>query len=453
MPTPSLISSRRTLIEIALIFAVFCIQGAWPVPDVNEPYYLGKAIHYWNPAWLRGDFFMESADAHTVFYFTFGWLSLWLSPVALVWTGRILTWLLLAWAWQRLSAAVVPRPWLSVLTAGLFACLMDRCHMAGEWVVGGVEAKGFAYVLVFLGLEAMVRNRWNRAGDVRGGRIIPRLGRGMGGRGGRRGMAGGAATPGWPDGNGDATMGDATMLGWQLYCRPNSAGAAVQLPQQRDPSTTPDPTYARRPPLHSLWPGIVGGMLLSLPGLAAVLALDWGIDRETVQAAHQIYVFDRLPHHLTLTGINSLFILRFVLLWLFWLLLPRFWPGTEASRRLRAFVTGAMTIAWIGALIQPLIYLDRALAADLLRFYWFRLSDVALPLGVALELAALAAWALAERPVAGRRWLALALAIAMLHLGLRGGDRVVAAAAAFVWRHRPRRCADTTAGTAVVGGL
>ena len=34
--------------------------------------------------------------------------------------------------------------------------------MAGEWVIGGVEAKGFAYVLVFLGLEALAANRWNR---------------------------------------------------------------------------------------------------------------------------------------------------------------------------------------------------------------------------------------------------------------------------------------------------
>jgi len=34
---------------------------------------------YWNPDGLRGDFFMESADTHSVFYFTFGWLSLWLA--------------------------------------------------------------------------------------------------------------------------------------------------------------------------------------------------------------------------------------------------------------------------------------------------------------------------------------------------------------------------------------
>ena len=31
------------------------IQGAEPVPEVNEPYYLGKAIHYWNPEFAPGD--------------------------------------------------------------------------------------------------------------------------------------------------------------------------------------------------------------------------------------------------------------------------------------------------------------------------------------------------------------------------------------------------------------
>ena len=111
------VSGRQSLIEIALIFAVFFIQGAWPVPDVNEPYYLGKAIHFWNPDWLRGGFSCDSADAHQVFDLSFGWLSLFLPQVPLAWTGRIVTWLLLAWAWRRLSFAVVPRAWWSVLTA------------------------------------------------------------------------------------------------------------------------------------------------------------------------------------------------------------------------------------------------------------------------------------------------------------------------------------------------
>jgi hypothetical protein len=366
---------RQALIEILLIFAIFAIQGARPVPDVNEPYYLGKAIHYWNPDWLRGDFFMESADTHKVFYFTVGWLSLGMSPVALAWTGRIVTWLLLAWAWRRLSVAVVQRPWFSILSAALFACLMDRCHMAGEWVIGGVEAKGFAYVLVLLGIESLVRNRWNRALAMLGA----------------------------------ASAFHVLVGGWSIVA---TAVAWFWLGKER-------------PALRSLWPGIIGGFLLALPGLVAVLGLDWGVDRETVRQAHQIYVFDRLPHHLTLTGIKWYFILRLVLLGFFWLALARLWPGKKATRRLRAFVTGAIAIALVGVAIEPLIWIDYGLAADLLRYYWFRLTDFALPLGVALEVCAIASAALGHRPTFGRRWLAAALLVAVVHVADRGIDRIV----------------------------
>ena len=155
-------SRRQAILETLLIFAVFCLQGAWPVPEVNEPYYLGKAIHYWNPQWASSDWFLQTADTHAVFYFSVGWLALILKPTAFAWTVRLLTWALLAWSWQRLSRAVVPRAWASVLTATLFVFLLQHYNMAGEWVVGGAEAKGFSFVLVFLALEAMVEGYWNR---------------------------------------------------------------------------------------------------------------------------------------------------------------------------------------------------------------------------------------------------------------------------------------------------
>src|SRR3990167_5589660 len=137
-PGKAVLHHLQSLAEIALIFAVFFIQGAWPVPDVNEPCYLGKAIHYWNPHWIENDFFLDSADTQRVFCFAFGWLSLGLAPATLAWVGRIAIWALLAWSWRRLSVALVPRPWFSVLSAALFAYLMERGHMAGEWVIGGV---------------------------------------------------------------------------------------------------------------------------------------------------------------------------------------------------------------------------------------------------------------------------------------------------------------------------
>ena len=109
---------RQALAEIALVFAVFFVQGAWPAPDVNEPYYLGKAIHFWNPtgpgqisSWTRptptGSSTSPSAGCR--------WGS---RRPALAWVGRLLTWGLLAWSWRRLSWPSCP-PRLAVLTAAV----------------------------------------------------------------------------------------------------------------------------------------------------------------------------------------------------------------------------------------------------------------------------------------------------------------------------------------------
>jgi hypothetical protein len=461
-------SRRQVVAEIVLIFAVFAIQGAWPVPDVNESHYLGKVIHYWNPGWLGGDFFMESPDTHKVFCLTFGWLSLWLSLTALAWTGRILAWALLAWAWRRLSSAVVPRAWWSVLTAALFTCLVERCNMAGEWVIGGLEAKPFAYVFVFLGVESLVRNRWNRALILFGAAAAFHVVVG--------GWAAVAAGVAW-------LFARFSLRQQEAACGLAGAGRWLTATNGRG--------FTEPPALLSLWPGIVVGLMLALPGLVASLALDWGTNRETVRAAHQIYVFERLPHHLTLTGMRPDFILRLALLWAFWLLLGR-WsrrlPLSEDERQsvvsLRAFVSGAVAISLAGAVVNSLMLVDRALAADLLRYYWFRLSDVALPLGVALEGIALLLNSLSPhcqrnsntdensrgltapgdfaagsrgplapgycRVASPRSWLALAILVAVLHVSSYVPDRVVAAGprshktASFAdWRAACRWVADS----------
>lgn len=401
--------------EVALIFAVFYVQGAWPVPDVNEPHYLGKAIHYWNPDWVRGDFFLQSADTHQVFYFTFGWLSQFLTPWVFAWTGRVLTWALLAWGWQRLSVAIVPRRWCSVLTAALFACLIERFHMAGEWVIGGVEAKSFAYALVFFGLAALVRNRWNWALMLFGA-----------------GGAFHALVGGWA-----AVAAGVAWLWLRITARKtqNASGDAVEL----------------APPLVAIVPGVVLGLLLALPGLLPSLLLNHGVDPKVVQQSHEIYVFQRLSHHLTLSGMKLAFILRLALLAAIWVLFgqweQRVLPGNQgddratkplssdteaaaATRRLRAFVVGAIAITLTGAALNLLMFVKPTLAADVLRYYWFRMTDVAIPMGVALEGVALivAGWHRCrsnDQAESRRRWpkyvvaggFTLAVLLAVWHVG------------------------------------
>jgi hypothetical protein len=361
-------------LEIAGIFALFFFQGAWPVPDVNEPYYLGKALHFWNPAWLPGDFFLNTADTHKVFYFTFGWLSLWLPLAALAWTGRVLTWGLLAWSWRRLSFAVVPRPWFSWLSAGLLVLLNEQLHMAGEWIIGGVEAKGFAYVLVFLGLEQLVHGRWNRV---------------------------------WP------LLGAASALhvlvgGWSAV----AAGVAWLA------------MGGNRPALRSMLPGLAIGLLLALPGLVPSLLLNRGTPREIVQQANVTYVYSRLAHHLVPTKLqNPIFIIRFVALALGWLWLAL--AATAELRRLKLFVAGALLIALAGGVLNGIAWFYPVWAAGLLKFYWFRLSDVAVPLGVALLLVRLIddQWLRRPRVSAGL------LIVALAGCGYQFVDRLLAYAA------------------------
>ena len=352
--------------EIALIFLVFFVHAGWPSPDVNEPHYLGKAKHYWDPTWAAGDFFLGTADAHAVFYLTSGWMTLWLPLTAVAWIGRTVTWLLLAWAWRRLSVAVVPVPLFSVLSAALFVTLSSSFHMAGEWVVGGFEAKGFAYVLVLLGLEALVRDRWGRSLICFGG----------------------------------AAAFHVIVGGWAVL-----ATAIVWL-------VTP-----RRPPLVTLILPATAGGLLSLGGLWPALELTWSSDPELVAQANQIYVYGRLTHHLLPQSFPPMFIARHLLLVIALVGLVRSTPASAELQRLRAFVAAALLIAATGFALGIVAWWNPSWAASLLRFYWFRLADVMVPLAVSLfSVAILSQWQRLHHP-----WfttgLAAAILVATFHLG------------------------------------
>jgi hypothetical protein len=144
-----------------------------------------------------------------------------------------------------------------------------------------------------------------------------------------------------------------------------------------------------RPPLGSLWPALLGGLVLSLPGLVPPLLLNWRTDSLLVRQANVIYVYERLPHHLNPWRFPLEQLVPFAVICVLWLLLNctrplRVAPIQPEVRRLRAFVVAALAIALAGMAGSLLSFWDPVLAAGLLRFYWFRLADVAVPMGVAL---------------------------------------------------------------------
>ena len=79
-----------TVVEWLLILLVFAAAGAWPVPDVNETVYLTKARHAADPTWAQGDFFLETPDAHGVFYLLMGPIAAALPLEPPAWIGRII---------------------------------------------------------------------------------------------------------------------------------------------------------------------------------------------------------------------------------------------------------------------------------------------------------------------------------------------------------------------------
>ena len=341
------------------VFVVFAAHGGWQVPDVNEAHYLTKARHYWEPDWAARDFFLNSADSHKVFFVTLGWLGTLVSFDAFAWIGRLLTWGLLAAAFYRLCASLRLRNWYAPLAAALFVALNSRFALAGEWVIGGFEAKGIAYAAVLWAIERFILKKWNQALIVLG----------------------------------VATAFHVLVGGWSAI-----ALGFAWLRLGRD-----------RPSLISLWTGLLVSAILALPALIFAVSLNWGVDADTIDRANRIYVFGRLAHHLLPSYFGEQAWLRIGLLWVVWGMLGWRLRNDQEISRLRGFVNGAVLIAIVGALIFLATRGNGSLNAAWMRYYWFRLADFALPLGVALLAVH---WAIRLNPgPTGRRILLSALTL------------------------------------------
>jgi len=343
-------------LEIALIFVVFFVAGGAPAPHVNETHYLAKAKQYWQPDWCAGNLFLESGKAHLTFYWTVGLLTKWFSLPTVAWIGRIAAWLSLAVAWRRLSRCITGQSFVAVLSAMLLVTLIDWTNFAGEWVVGGVEGKPFAYALVFWGLAALTERRWH---------VV------------------------WPC-IGLAAAFHVLVGGWSAI----AAGMVwLSLPREN------------RPTLTSMLPWLAVGGALALLGAVPALQLTQNVLPETVAEANQIYVFDRLPHHLSPLTLRSEELtkkaLRFGLLLLSfaWLRLYCGQQQAEASDGRPAllrldlvmrFALAALVISIGGLAWELATWNHHALAARALKYYIFRLADIAVPMAVCLGMVWLA---------------------------------------------------------------
>ena len=119
-----------------------------PAPGVNEPHYLAKALHWIEPAWCQGDFFLESSNPHLVFYTLVGPGTAVLTFPAVAWLGRVLVLSLLATGWVAMVRRLIPDTWAGWTATTAFLLAAAIGNLSGEWVVGGFESKVVAYGLL-----------------------------------------------------------------------------------------------------------------------------------------------------------------------------------------------------------------------------------------------------------------------------------------------------------------
>jgi hypothetical protein len=169
------------------------------------------------------------------------------------------------------------------------------------------------------------------------------------------------------------------------------------------------------------------------------LRLTWGESPAIVDQANTIYVFDRLPHHLALLTLpheeivarisrHAALLAGLLVLGLATsphsrLALPlknsgnnddaATAPDFAGLRQIALFAWFAALLAVIGFAIELALWNQPAMAADLLRYYWFRMTDFAAPLAVALLLTAVLAAGLERR----RAWAAFGLVLAVAACG------------------------------------
>ena len=348
--------------EVILLVGLFFVYAGDSAPMVNEAHYLVKAKNYWDPAWCSQDMFVSSEKVHTTFYLLFGWPTKYLTLTQTAWLGRLVGWVLLAIGLQRLSMSLFRRSFVAPVVAVLWIAGVEYGNLAGEWVVGGIEAKVPAYGLVLLALSNLVERRWNWVWVWLGSAAAFHV------------LSGGWAVI-------------AAMGCWWVTERKRPDGIRLFTPAL-----------------------FIGGGI-SLLGLIPALSMSLSADSEQAAMAARIYSYFRIKHHLLPADFYLTWYLRFGVLVVVMAGGLTLYRKEEAYRIMGWFVSATVGIAAVGLMLGFLPSYAPDLAAKLLRYYWFRLADAMVPLMVAVLVARMVLDSQDKVRVIG--WMGVVLAIGL----------------------------------------
>lgn len=134
-----------------LFFFVFLLWGK-PVPYSNEFPYLLRLVKEFQPELLLNDWtFSVPANEHWLFNRLFGFLATLMPIEILGWFGRIAVWVLTLQILLRIGKLWQIPNWATAIAIAFWLAI-GQSLVGDEWIVGGFEAKGIAYIFLLYAL-------------------------------------------------------------------------------------------------------------------------------------------------------------------------------------------------------------------------------------------------------------------------------------------------------------
>ena len=392
-PRPGALARVACVLGLAGLFLGFSLIRS-PIPGVNESHYLCKARHFWQPDWCRGDLFLESANPHAVFYAVFGWLTTRLSfeqTALLIRAGQSL---LLAAGWLAVSVRCLGDQRRAIVSAVLFLLLHATGTWSGEWIIGGAESKVWAYGFLMLGMASAIDGRWPLAGMLSGLAVSfhPVVGC-------------------W----GVVIAGTGWVLNRVIVGRLGSP-----------PTLTTAPEGEQRSPLPTILLSGAIAFAAALPGLIPAVRSLEAPSPEVASQADFLQVSERLPHHLDPLTFSVRAWRDYALLLLIWGLARSRIRDRQAALQWMELAMGAsllIAVAGIAAAWGPRPIKEMPLwvwRVKIMKLYPFRLTDMLIPMTLAMTLAAIIGeWLAAFRSLRTRTCVVATVALLILLVAFR----------------------------------
>jgi hypothetical protein len=347
---PIVLSCRKTALQTAIVFIFLSLRllldsnmsgFVWNEVDV-----LPLAKQFVDRSWIATDWYLNlETNYRFLFQAIFGWSIVHFGFLATSIVGRLICYALVAWGivllGQRLGLSL---PYLLSVTIVVTYQEYLQGAIAGEWFIGGLEAKAVAYGLILLAIPLIFSRRY----------LLATLLLGL------------------------ATSFHVLVGGWAFV---TTIGWLGMRPKKR--------LFKLGKIIWWLLPIYLAASMFAIPSLLKQLSSN---ELAGEISPSFIYVFLRLPHHLNPFSWHPLLWVRlgvYLMLWAVCMVSlkreadARGWKSEDYARFELAEFTSIALIPFIGGI--AIAFFDRQ--GQWLQYYPFRFGDMMLPLTTCLLIA------------------------------------------------------------------